>query len=115
MCANVWSPSVVAAGTLVPLSITAAQAGTGGQPPPAGVVSATPASSTPRLATTSSPREQIRQIVRCGGTMYAVGSFSVIKQGSRSYCRTDIVSFSASQPVPGHVVGSPGGGQHEDR
>ena len=89
---------VVATGTLVPLSITAAQAGTGGQPPPAGVVSATPASSTPRLATTSSPREQIRQIVRCRGTMYAVGSFSVIKQGSRSYGRTDIVSFSATSP-----------------
>ncbi len=89
---------VVATGTLVPLSITAAQAGTGGQPPPAGVVSATPASSTPRLATTSSPREQIRQIVRCRGTMYAVGSFSVIKQGSRSYRRTDIVSFSATSP-----------------
>jgi hypothetical protein len=89
---------VATTGTLVPLSIPAAQAGTGGQPPPAGVVSATPASSTPRLATRSSPREQIRQIVRCGGTMYAVGSFSVIKQGSRSYNRTDIVSFSAARP-----------------
>jgi hypothetical protein len=89
---------VATTGTLVPLSIPAAQAGTGGQPPPAGVVSATPASSTPRLATRSSPREQIRQIVRCGGTMYAVGSFSVIKQGSRSYNRTDIVSFSAASP-----------------
>jgi hypothetical protein len=30
--------------------------------------------------------------------MYAVGSFSVIKQGSRSYSRTDIVSFSATSP-----------------
>jgi hypothetical protein len=30
--------------------------------------------------------------------MYAVGSFSVIKQGSRSFNRTDIVSFSANSP-----------------
>ena len=90
--------AVVAAGTLVPLGIPAAQAGTGGQPPPAGVVSATPASNTPRLPSASSPREQVRQIVQCGGTMYAVGSFSTIKQGSTSYSRTDIVSFSASSP-----------------
>ena len=30
--------------------------------------------------------------------MYAVGSFSSIKQGSRTYARTDIFSFSASSP-----------------
>ena len=89
---------VAAAGALLPLSVPAAQAGTGGQPPPPGSVSARPASNTPRLASRSSPREQIRQIVRCGTTMYAVGSFSVIKQGSRSFSRTDIVSFSANSP-----------------
>ena len=89
---------VATAGALAPLAIPAAQAGTGGQPPPPGAVSARPASNTPRLATRSSPREQIRQIVRCGTTMYAVGSFSVIKQGSRSFGRTDIVSFSATSP-----------------
>ena len=89
---------VAVAGALLPLSVPAAQAGTGGQPPPPGSVSARPASNTPRLATRSSPREQVRQIVRCGTTMYAVGSFSVIKQGSRSFNRTDIVSFSANSP-----------------
>jgi hypothetical protein len=90
--------AVAMAGGLLPFSIPAAQAGTGGGPPPRGVVSAAPASNTPRLATTSSPTEQIRQLVQCGGTMYAVGSFSSIKRGSTTYSRSDIVSFSASSP-----------------
>jgi hypothetical protein len=103
--------AVAAAAGLLLLSVPAAQAGTGGQPPPPGVVSSTPASNTPHLAASSSPTQQIRQIVQCGGTMYAVGSFSSIKQGSGSFARTDIVSFSASSPytvtswVPA-VVGS---------
>jgi hypothetical protein len=90
--------AAAAATGLVTLSVTAAQAGTGGQPPPSGVVSATPASNTPQLPPSSSPTQQIRQIVQCGGTMYAVGSFSSIKQGSKSFSRTDLVSFSASSP-----------------
>ena len=89
---------MAAAGVLLPLGTLAAQAGTGGQPPPPGVVSAAPAGNTPRLASTSTPREQIRQLVQCGGTMYAVGSFAAIKQGSRTYARTDIVSFRATAP-----------------
>ncbi|MCW2908417.1 MAG: domain containing protein [Actinomycetia bacterium] len=88
----------VAAGAPLALSIPAAQAGTGGQPPPAGVASARPASNTPRLPARSSPRNQIRQLVQCGGTMYAVGTFSSIKRRSITYSRTDIVSFSASSP-----------------
>ena len=90
--------AVAMAGGLLPFSIPAAQAGTGGGPPPRGVVSAAPASNTPRLATASSPTEQVRQLVDCGGTMYAVGSFSSIKRGSTTYSRSDIVSFSASSP-----------------
>ena len=62
------------------------------------MVSATPASNTPHLPATSSPTQQVRQLVQCGGTMYAVGSFSSIKQGSTSFSRTDLVSFSASSP-----------------
>jgi hypothetical protein len=83
---------------LTTLGIPAAQAGTGGEPPPAGVVSATPATSTPHLLTTTSTTEQIRQLVPCGGTMYAVGTFSTIRRGSTNYARTDIFSFSASAP-----------------
>jgi hypothetical protein len=90
--------AVSAAGGLLTLGIPAAQAGTGGEQPPAGVVSPAPASGTPSLASSSQPREQIRQLARCGGVMYAVGSFGSIKQGGRTYARTDIVSFSASSP-----------------
>ncbi len=42
-----------------------------------GPVSATPAAGTPQLATTGTT-EQIRQLVDCGGTMYAVGTFTSI-------------------------------------
>jgi hypothetical protein len=89
--------AAAAAGVLA-LSVPAAEAGTGGQPPPAGVVSATPASNTPHLPATSSPTQQVRQLAQCGGTMYAVGSFSSIKQGSQTLARTDLVSFSATSP-----------------
>jgi hypothetical protein len=90
--------TVSAVGGLMTLGMTPAQAGTGGERPPAGVVSPIPASSTPRLASRSQPREQIRQLAKCGGVMYAVGSFSSIKQGSRTFARTNVFSFSASPP-----------------
>ena len=90
--------AAAAAAGLLAFTIPAAEAGTGGQPPPSGVVSATPASNTPHLAATSSPTEQIRQLVQCGGTMYAVGSFTSIQRGGTSYARTDVFSFSASSP-----------------
>ena len=90
--------AAVMTGGLLAVSIPAAQAGTGGEQPPSGVVSATPVTNIPHLATTSSTTEQIRQIVQCGGTMYAVGSFTAIVKGSTSYPRTDIFSFSASAP-----------------
>jgi len=98
---------------LLTVGIPAAQAGTGGEQPPSGVVSATPVTDTPHLATTSSPVEQIRQLVQCGGTMYAVGSFTSIRKGSSSYARTDIFSFSATAPYTvtswaPQVVGSTG-------
>jgi hypothetical protein len=83
---------------LLALAIPAAQAGTGGEPPPAGVVSASPVTTTPHLLTTTSSTEQVRQLVQCGGTMYAVGTFTTIKKGSTSYARTDIFSFSATAP-----------------
>ncbi len=89
--------AAAAAGVLA-LTVPAAEAGTGGQPPPPGVVSAAPASNTPHLAAKSSPTEQVRQLVQCGGTMYAVGTFSSIQQGSTSYARSDVFSFSASSP-----------------
>ena len=89
--------AVMTAGLLA-AGIPAAQAGTGGEQPPSGVALATPVTNTPHLATTSSPTEQVRQLVQCGGTMYAVGSFTSIVKGSTTYLRTDIFSFSASAP-----------------
>jgi len=90
----------VAAAALLPLAATAAQAqGVGGELPPAGVVSAVPASNTPHLkATDDNPTEQIRQLVQCGGTMYAVGTFTSILKGSTTYTRNNIFSFSATAP-----------------
>ena len=97
------------AGTLA-LNVPAAQAGTGGEHPPAGVVLPTPATGTPHLANSSNPVEQVHELVQCGGTMYAVGFFSSILQGSKTYPRTDIFSFSATAPYKvtswaPHVVG----------
>ncbi len=62
-----------------------------------GPVSARPASGTPQLAATGST-EQIRQLKQCGATMYAVGSFSSAGQGSSSYPRSNVFSFSATAP-----------------
>ena len=71
----------------------------GGEQPPSGVVSATPASGTPHLnATADSPVQQIKQLVECGGNMYAVGSFTEIQQGSTTYDRANIFSFKATSP-----------------
>jgi hypothetical protein len=73
--------------------------GVGGVSPPAGVVSATPATDTPHLkATDDNPTQQIRQLVQCGSTMYAVGSFTTIVRESTTYTRDNIFSFSASAP-----------------
>jgi hypothetical protein len=40
----------------------------------------------------------VRQLVQCGGTMYAVGRFASINQGSTDYTRNNIFSFSATAP-----------------
>jgi hypothetical protein len=103
------------AAALLALGVPAAQAqGTGGEQPPGGVVSATPASNTPHLkATDGNPIQQIRQLVQCGGTMYAVGTFTSIVKGSTTYTRNNIFSFSATAPYTvtswaPNVVGSGG-------
>ena len=62
-----------------------------------GPVSSTPASGTPQLNATGTT-EQVRQLVQCGGTMYAVGSFTSIKRFSTTYTRDNAFSFSASSP-----------------
>jgi hypothetical protein len=95
--------SLGAAAGLLAFCITAAPGaaaqGVGGVQPPAGVVSAKPATTTPHLkATNDNPTQQIRQLVQCGSTMYAVGTFNLIVQGSTSYTRNNIVSFGVTTP-----------------
>jgi hypothetical protein len=65
--------------------------------PATGPVGSTPAANTPQLAPNGST-EQVRQLVQCGGTMYAVGNFTSIKRISTTYSRNHIFSFSAAAP-----------------
>jgi len=60
-------------------------------------VSPTPASGTPQLAKTSN-LQNVRQLVQCGNMMYAVGSFTKISQGGKTYKRNNVFSFSATAP-----------------
>jgi hypothetical protein len=64
---------------------------------PAGAVSPRPVAGTPELEKTSST-ESIRQIVQCGTTMYAVGTFTEISQNGTTIDRNNIFSFSATAP-----------------
>jgi hypothetical protein len=62
-------------------------------------VSKTPAAGTPQLtAYNGKTADQVRQLVQCGGTMYAVGSFSSIKWNGTTYTRHNAFSFSATSP-----------------
>ncbi|MGE5291794.1 MAG: hypothetical protein ACM3ML_32285 [Micromonosporaceae bacterium] len=64
-----------------------------------GPVSPTPAKQTPQLtAYNGTTVEIVRQLVQCGGTMYAVGSFTTIKRNTTTYTRHNIFSFSATSP-----------------
>ena len=86
------------------IGITLAMAAAGGFASPAlagpatasGGVSATPASGTPQLA--GSTGENVRQLVKCGKTMYAVGKFTSISQGGSTFARNNVFSFSATPP-----------------
>jgi hypothetical protein len=62
-----------------------------------GPVSSTPVAGTPALAPTGTT-EQVRQLVQCGGTMYAVGSFTSIIQGNVTHPVNNVISFSATAP-----------------
>ncbi len=64
---------------------------------PLGPVSLAPAANTPQLAATGST-QQVRQLVQCGTTMYAVGSFSTVKRLTATYARGGAFSFSATAP-----------------
>ena len=99
--------TAAAASGLMALSIPAAQAtGAGGEQPPPGVVSATPASGTPHLkASDNSPPQQIRQLVQCGNTMYAVGSFSEIAQRQHDVHPRERFQLPGHEALHGNKLG----------
>ena len=84
---------IAAGACCLPASALAAPASAG----LAGAVSPVPASGTPTLVNTGTT-EQIRQLVQCGTTMYAVGTFTQIKQGTTPYARNNAFSFGATAP-----------------
>jgi hypothetical protein len=57
-----------------------------------------PETGTPHFPVKTPAIEQIRQLVQCGRFMYAVGRFSVIEQGHRTYVRHNAFSFRATRP-----------------
>jgi hypothetical protein len=69
------------------------------QPQLPGAVSPAPVAGTPALINnTGNTKDQIRQMVQCGDTMFAVGSFSQVTQGGSTFSRTNVFSFSAVAP-----------------
>jgi hypothetical protein len=62
-----------------------------------GPVLSTPATGTPTLAATGTT-ETVRQLVKCGGIMYAVGTFTEIAQNGVTTARSNIFSFRAASP-----------------
>jgi hypothetical protein len=61
-------------------------------------VSPNPATGTPELVPSTSTVEQVRQLVQCGGTMYAVGTFTQLSQNNAPITRDNIFSFRATAP-----------------
>jgi hypothetical protein len=79
---------------------TAMATGSGGVLAPGTGVLAKPLAGTPHFSVTDTgqPTEQVRQLVQCGDTMYAVGSFYNLLQGNSVFPRQNIFSFSAKPP-----------------
>ena len=63
-----------------------------------GPVDRIPADGTPELALGTGTTEQVTQIVQCGSTMYAVGTFSELSQDGTQVARNNIFSFGATSP-----------------
>jgi hypothetical protein len=86
------------AGYAAPAAASAAVSSRAGVQPP-GAVEPKPAAGTPELVPdTGSTLDSIQQMVQCGSTMFAVGSFSQISQNGTTYSRSNVFSFDASSP-----------------
>jgi hypothetical protein len=75
-----------------------AQARTSASAAARGAVSPFPAKGTPALLKHTSPFNNIRKLVQCGGKIYAVGKFTQITWNGTTYARNNIFSFSATAP-----------------
>ena len=105
--AGVLAGALVASLIGVTAPVGAAHAAAHSSLPPritqSGGVSPHAALGTPQLDSRPKNLEVVRQLVQCGGTMYAVGKFTTISRGSTVYTRNNIFSFGAKQP---HAVTS---------
>jgi hypothetical protein len=93
---------VIAVAMLMPAGISAAATGKLQSPrsiaPQIRMPQPQPATGTPHFPETTAATEQVRQLVQCGNTMYAVGTFSVIEQGGNTFTRNNAFSFKATAP-----------------
>src|SRR6266702_3454462 len=93
---------VLAFAMLMPAGISQAATGQRQAPqsntPQVGLPQTQPASGTPHFPATTPTTEQVRQLVQCGNTMYAVGTFSVVEQGGNTFTRNNAFSFKATAP-----------------
>jgi hypothetical protein len=89
----------LAAGTTAVTSVGSAGAGalSAARSAVSGHVSSIPAQGTPQLAKMGST-EQVRQLAECDGLVYAVGAFTAIEWGGKTYSRHNVFSFSATAP-----------------
>ena len=70
-----------------------------------GPVSPTPVAGTPTLVNTPPGTTQtIRQLADCGGTMYAVGTFTQVEWNGTIYDRNNAFAFSDTAPFTMHAV-----------
>ena len=96
--AGVLAAALLTGGVLATAGLVAGEAAASTGQPPSGPVRSHPVTTTPHLAPTDNPAQQIRQIVQCKGTMFAVGTFTTIEQGGKRYTRHNVVSFAAKPP-----------------
>ena len=93
---------VIALAMLTPVGVSQAATGNLQSPrsivPHAAMPQVQPAMGTPHFPATTSTTEQVRQLVQCGNTMYAVGTFSVVEQGTNTFTRNNAFSFKATAP-----------------
>src|SRR5215470_11930204 len=96
--------AVIALAMLVPAGVSHAAAGHPASPraaaPRAAMAQPTPATGTPHFPASTPTTEQVRQLVQCGSTMYAVGTFSLVVPGNggQPITRNNAFSFKATAP-----------------